>query len=54
MYRKYVQIVGKVENQGGVLSISAFNVTPAGNSFDMDNYDKLVELSNGKFAHLFQ
>lgn len=49
-----MQVVGKVENQGGALSVSAFNVTSAGNEFDMENYDKLVELSNGKFVHLFQ
>jgi hypothetical protein len=52
--RKYVQVVGKVESHGAGLSVSAFNVTAAGNNFDMDNYDKLVELSNGQFAHLFQ
>jgi hypothetical protein len=52
--RKYVQIVGKVEAQGPILSVSALNVTAAGNNFDMENYNKLVELSNGKFSHLFQ
>ena len=46
--------MGKVESHGAGLSVSAFNVTAAGNNFDMDNYDKLVELSNGQFAHLFQ
>ena len=52
--RKYVQVIGKVESRGGVLSVSAFNVTAAGNEFNMENYDQLVELSNGKFSHLFQ
>ena len=50
----YVQEIGKVDNIGGVLGVSALNVTRAGNEFDMNSYDQLVELSNGKFSHLFQ
>jgi hypothetical protein len=42
IFRKYAQIIGKVMSQN---SIEARNFFPAGNNFDMDNYNKVVELS---------
>jgi hypothetical protein len=35
------------------LSINTYVVNSAGDSFDMDNYNKLVELMSGKYSYLF-
>ncbi len=49
-FSKFAQVVGKVSpNQ----SINAYSLTSAGDNFDMDNYNKFVELSTGKFRSLF-
>ena len=37
----------------GPNTIEAMRVTAAGNQFDMTNYDRAVELMNGKFSTLF-
>ena len=37
-----------------MISVQALNAIAAGNSFNMENYDQLVEMWNGKFSHIFQ
>jgi hypothetical protein len=47
---KYVQILGKVVRPG---QIDAISVQAAGNEFNMENYDRVVELMNNKYSSLF-
>ena len=35
------------------LSLSTYVVNNVGDDFDMSNYEKLVELMNGKYSYLF-
>ena len=52
-YSKYAQILLKVvndpNNMGQVLSIE-----PVSDDFHMENYNKSLELMNGKYKDLFQ
>jgi replication factor A3 len=48
---QYVEVVGKVRPD---LSIEEFQVVPFGNDFDLGLYDRMLELANGPFVHLFR
>ncbi len=45
-----IEIVGQVRPDG---TIGEFNAINLGTNFDMANYEKLVQLINGKFSSLF-
>ena len=47
---RFVQILGKVVRPG---QIDAISVQAAGNEFNMENYDKVVELMGSKYSSLF-
>jgi hypothetical protein len=51
-YRKFVQFIGKV-CPNNCLEVFKIIQMKNGNNFDMGLYDKVVELSNNKFSHLF-
>ena len=48
---EFVQVLGKVVTGS---ELEGLRVQDAGNNFDLDNYNKLVEMSTGKFQALFQ
>ena len=48
---EFVQVLGKVVTGS---ELEGDRVQDAGNNFDLENYNKLVELSNNKFQALFQ
>ena len=51
MYRKYVQIIGKVSFRN---DIEAQRIQPMGDNFDMDLYRKAVDLTTStKYSHIF-
>lgn len=52
IYRKFVQFIGKV-CPNNCLEVFKIIQMKNGNNFDMGLYDKVVELSNNKFSHLF-
>ena len=47
---KYIQIKGKYENN----IMNALRIQSAGEKFDLNNFNKLVEFSRGKFNTLYQ
>jgi replication factor A3 len=46
----YAEVTGKVNDDG---SLTELNMCNFGDDFDLDSYDKVVELSHGKFSSLF-
>lgn len=51
-YKDFVQLIGKVKDQGG-LALEVWRMHDCGDNFDMMTYDKAVVLSNNKYRHLF-
>eukprot|EP00596_Hydrurales_sp_CCMP1899_P001705 CAMPEP_0119039008 /NCGR_PEP_ID=MMETSP1177-20130426/8257_1 /TAXON_ID=2985 /ORGANISM="Ochromonas sp, Strain CCMP1899" /LENGTH=97 /DNA_ID=CAMNT_0007002321 /DNA_START=134 /DNA_END=427 /DNA_ORIENTATION=- len=49
---KFIQFIGKV-CPNHCLEVFKIIQMASGNNFDMSLYDKVVELSNNKFSHLF-
>ena len=47
---QYNQVYGKVADGN---RIEVMRIHPAGNNFNMENYDKTVELINGNYRDLF-
>jgi len=47
---EYVEIIGQVNDDA---SIQQFKFTDFGSDFDLGMYNKVVQMSNGKFNHLF-
>ena len=48
--RRYVQVIGKVESSR---SVDVIHILSSSDTFDMDNYNKALELANGKYKELF-
>lgn len=48
--RRYVQVIGKVESSR---SVDVIHILSSSDNFDMDNYNKALELANGKYKELF-
>ena len=48
--KKYAQVIGKVDNPRSVVVIQ---IICSSDTFDMDNYNKALELANGKYKELF-
>ena len=48
--KRYAQVIGKVDNHRSVVVIQ---ILCCSDTFDMDNYNKALELANGKYKELF-
>ena len=52
-YGEFVEVVG-IANADGSQSVREERACDMGNNFNLDNYEQLVQLANGKYKHLFQ
>ena len=48
--KRYVQVIGKVDSNR---SVDIIHILCSSDTFDMDNYNKALELANGKYKELF-
>lgn len=46
----FIQVVGKVSSPTSLEALTMHTIPPG---FDLENYNKVVELMNTKFSHLF-
>jgi hypothetical protein len=50
-YREFVQLFGKVTADG---TLDTLRVNNMGATFDLDNYEKVVQLAKGTYSNLFE
>ncbi|KAG5174998.1 replication factor A protein 3 [Tribonema minus] len=51
----YVEVVGHVyPDEAGGLYVDEFISRDLGDNFNLENYNEVVEMANGRFAHLFR
>jgi len=48
--KRFVQVIGKVDS---ARVVDIIQILSSSDTFDMDNYNKAIELSHGKFKELF-
>jgi len=49
--REFVQLFGKVTADG---TLDTIRINNMGGKFDLDNYDKALQLAKGPYANLFE